>query len=129
MVRLCQQQGLNAHVMDMINLDFPDDSFDAVHSLNSLLHLPKEELPIVLQNIERVLKPNGLFFLGVYGGYDFEGVWGKDPYDPQRYFSFYSDENLKQIVTVPFKLLSFKKVNSGDGDLHFQSLTLRKSLT
>src|SRR5215211_1515286 len=89
MVRLCQQKGLNAHLRDMIDLDFADDSFDAVYSLNSLLHLPKAELPIVLHNIERVLKPNGLFFLGVYGGYDFEGVWRKDTYDPQRYFSFY----------------------------------------
>ena len=34
MVRLCQQKGLDARVMDMINMDFPDHSFDAVYSLN-----------------------------------------------------------------------------------------------
>jgi SAM-dependent methyltransferase len=129
MVRLCQQKGLSARVMDMIDLDFPDDSFDAVYSLNSLLHLPKTELPIVLQNIRRVLKPNGLFFLGVYGGFDFEGVWEKDSYDPKRFFSFYSDEILKQIVIQSFTLLSFKQIVSGAGDLHFQSLTLRRSVT
>lgn len=129
MVRLCQQKGLNTHLMDMFDLDFPADSFDAVYSLNSLLHLPKTELPIVLQNIRRVLKPNGLFFLGVYGGFDFEGVWERDAYDPKRFFSFYSDENLKQSVTQSFTLLSFKQIVSGDGDLHFQSLALRKSVT
>jgi SAM-dependent methyltransferase len=128
MVRLCQQKGLNAHVMDMIDLDFPDDSFDALYSLNSLLHLPKAELPIVLKNIRRVLKPDGLFFLGVYGGYDFEGISEKDSYDPKRYFSFYSDEKLEQIVRQSFELLSFKQIVSGDGDLHFQSFTLRKSM-
>ena len=129
MVRLCQEKGLNAHLMDMINLDFSDNSFDAVYSLNSLLHIPKTELPIVLQNIRRVLKPNGLFFLGVYGGYDFEGVWERDAYDPKRFFSFYSDEHLKQIVTQSFRLYSFKQIVSGDGDLHFQSFMLRKSVT
>src|SRR5215207_2178710 len=36
MVKLCQEKGLNARVMDMIDLDFPDDLFDTVYSLNSL---------------------------------------------------------------------------------------------
>ena len=129
MVRLCQQKGLNARVMDMMNLDFPDHSFDAVYALNSLLHLTKKELPTVLQNIKRVLKTNGLFFLGVYGGFDFEGIWGKDSYEPKRFFSFHSDEGLKQVVTESFTLLSFKQISSGDGDLHFQSLILRKPTT
>lgn len=126
MVRLCQQKGLDARLMDMLDLDFPDDSFDAVYTLNSLLHLSKQELPVVLQNISRVLKASGLFFLGVYGGYDFEGVWEKDSYEPKRFFSFHSDEGLKQVVTEHFTLLSFKQISSGDGDLHFQSLLLKK---
>ena len=126
MVKLCQQKGLDAHPMDMMDLDFPDESFDAVYSLNSLLHLPKAELPIVLQNIKRVLNPDGLFFLGVYGGFDFEGIWEKDSYEPKRFFSFHSDERLREIVTESFELLSFKQIPSRDGDLHFQSFTLRK---
>ena len=129
MVRLCQQKGLNARVMDMTNLDFPDHSFDAVYALNSLLHLTKKELPTVLQNISRVLKENGLFFLGVYGGFDFEGISETDSYTPKRFFSFHSDEGLKQVVTESFTLLSFKQITSGDGDLHFQSLILRKPTT
>lgn len=129
MVKLCRQKGLNAHVMDMINVDFADNSFDATYSLNSLLHLPKKELPIVLDNIRKVLKPNGLFFLGVYGGYDFEGIWETDSYNPKRFFSFHSDEKLKQIVTKSFELLSFKRiVTFGDENIHFQSLTLRNSV-
>ena len=126
MVRLCQQKGLDARVMDMINMDFPDHSFDAVYSLNSLLHVPKKQLTSVLQSIRRVLKEDGLFYLGVYGGYDFEGIQETDSYTPKRFFSFHSDEGLKQVVTESFTLLSFKQITSGDGDLHFQSLLLRK---
>lgn len=129
MVKLCQQKGLDARVMDMIDLDFSDASFDAVYALNSLLHLPKKELPIVLQNIKRVLKPGGLFFLGIYGGFDFEGIWEKDSYEPKRFFSFHSDGELKQLVIKFFELLSFKQIESRDGDLHFQSLTLRKPVS
>ena len=129
MVRLCQQKGLDARLMDMIDLDFPAHSFDAVYSLNSLLHLPKKEFPIVLQNIRKILKANGLFFLGMYGGYDFEGIWEMDSYIPKRFFSFHSDEGLKHAVTESFELLSFRPIIPGDGALHFQSLILRKPST
>jgi SAM-dependent methyltransferase len=129
MVRLCRQKGLNAQVMDVIDLDFSDHSFDAVYALNSLLHVPKNELPTVLQNIRRVLHPNGLFFMGVYGGHDFEGSLENDSYEPKRFFSFHSDEKLKQVVTETFTLLSFKQINSRDGELHFQSLILRNPTT
>lgn len=128
MVRLCQQKGLEARLMDMIDLEFPADSFDAVYALNSLLHVPKKELPTVLQNVHRVLRADGLFYLGVYGGYDFEGTWEQDSYHPKRFFSFYSDEELRQVVAPYFRLLSFQSIPLGDDPLHFQSLTLRKSI-
>ena len=82
MVELCRQKGLAAHVMDFGNLQLPAGSFDAVYALNCLLHLPKHELPPVLRTIETLLTPNGLFYMGVYGGYDFEGIWEQDTYEP-----------------------------------------------
>lgn len=81
MVRLCLAKGLTAHVMDFWHLDFPDGTFDAVYALNCLLHVPKADLPGVLGSIRRLLRPGGLFFMGVYGGYAFEGVWDLDHYE------------------------------------------------
>jgi SAM-dependent methyltransferase len=126
MVRFCTQKGLSARVMDMTNLEFEPNSFDAVYSFNSLLHIPKDEFPLTLENIKKVLKPAGLFLLGMYGGIDFEGIWNKDKYTPQRFFSFYTDETLQQLVIQRFDLVSFKNIKVENGDLHFQSLTLRK---
>jgi SAM-dependent methyltransferase len=88
MVRLCREKGLTAHVMDFMNLDFPDSSFDAVHALNCLLHVPKRDLPRALKTIRAVLRPEGLFHLGVYGGKEHEGVWPEDHHEPKRFFSF-----------------------------------------
>jgi SAM-dependent methyltransferase len=127
MVHLCQQKGLDARLMDMIDLEFADDSFDAVYALNSLLHVPKNELPTVLQNVHRVLRAEGLFYLGVYGGYDFEGIWEEDSYQPKRFFSFHSDAGLQQAVAPYFRLLSFRSIPLDYDILRFQSLTLRKS--
>lgn len=127
MVDLCRQKGLHALVMDSTNLQFDDQSFDAVYTMNSLLHLPKVEFPGALRGIQRVLKPGGVVFLGVYGGYDYEGVWEKDTYRPQRFFSFFTDEDLLSEVRQVFDVLDFHCVpQEPDDPMHFQSLTLMR---
>ena len=127
MVKLCQQKGLSTQVMDMANLQFPADSIDVVYTFNSLLHIPKTELPLVLKNIHNILKSKGLFHLGTYGREEeFEGILEKDSYTPKRFFAFYSDEHIKQITTDLFELISFKRINFEDNENHFQCLVLRK---
>ncbi|HZG58192.1 GTP-binding protein [Paenibacillus sp.] len=129
MVRRCREKGLDALVMDMADLRFPDGSFDAVYALNSLLHIPKAELPDVLAGIRRVLKPGGLFYMGVYGGVDSEGVWEQDEYEPKRFFAMYADEPMRDVVGRAFEIVHFGVVAyAGSGKRpHFQSIILRKS--
>ena len=127
MIKLCQQKGLSAQVMDMTNLDFPADSFDAVYALNSLLHIPKSDFRTVLGNIKKVLKPSGLFYLGVYGSdEEFEGIWEQDTYDPKRFFSFHTDEGIQKTTSEVFELLYFKHIPVEGSRPHFQSLILEK---
>ena len=129
MIRLCRQKGLTAYVMDMTNLIFPTNSFDAVYALNSLLHLTKAELPTVLRQIDSLLKPTGLFFMGVYGGSEFEGILEDDRNDPKRFFSYFADDHLQKVVSPVFDILSFRQIPVQRADnRHFQSLVLRKSL-
>jgi cyclopropane fatty-acyl-phospholipid synthase-like methyltransferase len=127
MIELCKQKGLTAYVMDMDNLEFPENSFDAVYSMNSLLHLTKKEFPEILHRINTLLKVDGMVYVGVYGGYDHEGIWDNDSYIPRRFFSFFSDENLEAEVSKVFDILAFNRVSLGvDDPIHFQSLILRK---
>ncbi|MBE0696623.1 MAG: methyltransferase domain-containing protein [Anaerolineaceae bacterium] len=129
MVALCRQKGLAARVMDMGDLQFPKESFDAVYALNCLLHLPKVEFPKVLRGIHGLLKADGLFFLGVYGGYDYEGVWESDYYTPNRFFSFFADEHLEREVAQVFEILSFERILAApDNPVYSQLLVLRKPI-
>lgn len=126
MVALCRSKGLRAYVMDFLNLDFPPASFDAVFALNCLLHVPSAELERVLAHIHRLLRPDGLFFYGVYGGYAFEGVWPEDHHVPPRYFVFYPDDELRRRAGGLFDEVSFRAIPlEGDTESHFQSLILR----
>lgn len=128
MVAACAAKGLAARVMDFARLDLPDDSFDAAYALNCLLHLPDRELPDALREIRRVLRPGGLFFLGLYGGPDEERVWANDVCEPKRFFALRSDKRLREFVGECFEIDSFRTIAvEGLTDrLHFQSLLLRK---
>jgi SAM-dependent methyltransferase len=129
MVALCRQKGLRAEVRDVLHLGLPPAAFDAVYTLNCLLHVPRRDLAAALAAIRAVLRPGGLCFLGVYGGRDSEGVWADDRHEPQRFFSFNSDAGLRRAVAPHFDLLDFRAVpvdRSGDSGLHFQALLLRR---
>ncbi|WP_353626476.1 class I SAM-dependent methyltransferase [Bacillus sp. JCM 19041] len=128
MVELCKQKGLKAEVMSFEALEVEANRFDAIWGLNCLLHLPKARLGLVLEEMKRVLKPDGLFYLGVYGGKDSEGIWEEDFYEPKRFFSFFKDEDLLAVVSEYFKVDSFQVIPSEviGGTLHFQACLLRK---
>ena len=125
MIKLCKAKGLNAFEMDFSDIHTLNKTFDAVWALNCLLHVEKKNLPGVLKEINSVLKPNGLFFMGVYGGQDSEGIWEEDFYNPPRFFSFFTDEKLKHVVSQYFDIISFETIET-EGKYNFQALILRK---
>jgi SAM-dependent methyltransferase len=129
MVLRCRARGLEAHVMDVNDLQFDENSFDAAYAKNCLVHVPQAEVDSALAEISRVIRPNGLFYLSVYGGRDFEGVWQGDSWNEKRFFSFRSDEHLLELVRRCFNIHSFERILEGFGGYHYQSLILRKPVT
>jgi SAM-dependent methyltransferase len=127
MVDRCRAKGLDARVLDFSQLEFSAESFDAVYAMNCLLHVPNAELPAVLASIERVLRPGGLFFLGVYGGSEAsgEGPAEWDDHVPVRFFSWRTDDQIAQFASASFELVDFHIAQPGT-EYRFQSLTLRR---
>jgi SAM-dependent methyltransferase len=120
MVERARAKGVPALVRDVLHLGFAEGSFDAVYSFNALLHVPNADLADAMRAIGAVLKPGGLFFLGVYGDESEEGVADGDG----RFFAFRSDQELLTYAREEFDVLDFH-VFTGDG-IRFQSLTLVK---
>jgi hypothetical protein len=55
-------------------------------------------------------------------------VWPGDHYRPKRFFSFLSDEQIKEVTTRFFELVAFKRIPlEEEPQFHFQSLILRRS--
>jgi cyclopropane fatty-acyl-phospholipid synthase-like methyltransferase len=124
MIKICKKKYINSIQLDFENLHKLGKKFDAIWSMNSLLHVEKLKLNLVLKEIKSILNPNGLFFMGVYGGEDSEGFWEKDKYTPSRFFSFYTDENIKKIVSCYFEIVSFNRIETGE-KYHFQAIIMK----
>lgn len=73
-------------------LDFPytDNLFDAIFDRGLLHHLPKSTWPKYLEGVSRILKPGGLFYLGVFS--DKSNKNGFSPKKEGRLWNRYRDE-------------------------------------
>lgn len=115
-------------VADILNISQMDwtNKFDGVWAMASLLHLKKEDLPLALDNCIGALKDGGVFFasfkVGNHTGFDDKG----------RFFSFYQQEELKELLenTGLFDKIEFKlnEDNLQRADVSWISVFAHKSL-
>lgn len=66
-------------LQDFLDLDLPTAHFDGVFANASLFHVPRQELPRVLQELWATLKPGGVLFSSNPRGNNEEG-WSGDRY-------------------------------------------------
>ena len=127
MVKKCKEKSIDAYVLDYYNVETLGKKFECIWSMNSLLHVPKAELPQVLKSIDSVLEENGLFYMGVYGGKDSEDEYINELSEHPRLFSSYTQETLHSILQKQFNVILFNQYDVGRGETHqFQSILMRK---
>lgn len=108
MVRLSSERGLQSVLAGFDNLPFEDSSFDGAWSYTALLHIPKKSVGTPLEEISRVLKPSGIFALGLIEG-DIEEYKESSGVDMPRWFSFYQkDEVVGLCQKHGFELVYFE---------------------
>lgn len=97
MVELSARRGLETVLGDFLNLPFDDESFAGVWAYTSLLHIPKAEVGRSLMEIHRVLKPGGVFGLGLIEG-DAEMYRESSGVKQPRWFSYYSQVEVASLL-------------------------------
>ena len=93
--------------MDLRNLEFEDESFDAVWVMATLSDVGREESSNVLKGFLRVLKKEGLVYIAVKEGTTEEIInklrYGNDP----RYYTFYTRVELEdRLKKIGFSILN-----------------------
>lgn len=116
MVKICKEKGLDAEVGDLEDMRFEDNSFDGVWSCASILHVPKAKIPDVFIEIKRILKPGGLFFIGVKEG-EGEKLFVSESYpESKRLFSYFREDEMRQLLLdADFEILKESKANPSFG--------------
>lgn len=73
-----KNQNLNIEHGDMRKLKFENESFSFVYSYNSVFHMTKEDVSKSINEMKRVLKKGGLFFVNFLTTSDFRCGQGVD---------------------------------------------------
>ena len=129
MVKKCIEKGIEAYELDFYNLFSLNKKFDCIYAINTLLHVPKNDLNNVLNGINSILTENGLFYMGVYGGNDTESEYvKKEISEIPRFFAHNSEKYLRAILDEIFQIITFEKIeleNTGNIE-YFYSITMKK---
>jgi len=111
MVKIAERKGLKARVMDMEKLTLPHRSFDGIFANASLLHIPKERMPGVIQGVVNILKTNGFFHMSVKKG-DGERMYENPKYPgAKRFFANYQLDELQKLFEPHFTIIKVVERN------------------
>ncbi|MBI3559611.1 class I SAM-dependent methyltransferase [Candidatus Gottesmanbacteria bacterium] len=79
-------------------LHFPKQSFDGIWACASLLHLKRDEVPMVLNNFFQLLKSGGILFIMVKEGKGEADVAEELSSNLSRHFIYFQREELKKLL-------------------------------
>ena len=127
MVELCKSKGLNAVQMDVENVQFPRESFDGILAWGSLIHIPKEKLPLVLVDLQKILAPNGYLYVSLKVG-NREEVTSKGVEKGERFFAYYEKQEAEQIFGKFFEVKTSRFIHAEHAfTKEWMEILLRKS--
>lgn len=99
---------------DAYNLSFDDNTFDLVFSFRFIRHFGSDNREKILQEVRRVLKPDGVFVMGVLnknmlrGEYieQFTGAWDKSIFDEV----YTREEIIEEMQAFGFELVEMQPI-------------------
>lgn len=122
LLKLCQNKNLKTIYMDINNLLLEENSFDGVWAYTSLLHIQKNNIEKVLNDVSKILKPKGYFFVSIKEGIG-ERI-KKDRFENEsRFFAFYlNDEFEDLLIKNNFKMVKKRKLECDKEHIYIEYL-------
>ena len=113
MIKLSSAKGLDSVLGDFNNLPFRGNKFDGVWAYTALLHVLKSEINKPLKEIKRVLKPKGIFGLGLIEG-ETEEYRESLKVGAPRLFSYFKKEEVEELLQKHnFEVVYFETFKPG----------------
>lgn len=104
-------------VLDMRDIGnrFEENSFDGAWVSASLLHIPQEDVPTVLQGLRKIVVNRGKIYIGLKSGKQGAAIVKEDKYGQpmEREFIFWEEESFRKVAEE--NGLKVEKVDKGEG--------------
>ncbi len=84
--------GVPVRCLRFADLDYSDE-FDGIWACASLLHVPQDKLPTVMEKVEKALKPDGVLYASFKYGEGERKVG-------ERHFSYYTENDLNWLSSL-----------------------------
>ena len=110
---------------DFSRYDLDKEAYDAIISLYSIFHIPRDEHEALLKKIFYALKPEGVF-LATLGVEDMEMDVNEFIGSTMAWSSYSKEENIELVEKTGFKILFLEEENE-EGENHLWILTKRPS--
>lgn len=111
MIKLAKKEftGLDFRVMDILDLDFDENSFDGIWASASLLHVSKDELELILIKIKKILVNDGMLYISLKEGKGSELFKDTRYGGVEKFYVYYQFEEIKKILEdVRFNILEIQ---------------------
>lgn len=96
-------------VMDILDLNFEEDSFDGIWASASLLHVPKNKIKSVLIKLKKTLKNNGILYISLKEGLGSELFSDARYGGVDKFYVYYQLNEIQKILKdVGFDILEIE---------------------
>ncbi|MEA2070007.1 MAG: class I SAM-dependent methyltransferase [Asgard group archaeon] len=106
--------------MDMLNINFPCDSFDGIVCIYTIIHVPSEKHSNLLKKFQKILKPGGYLFISL--SKDKHTNIEKDWFGAEMFWSSLDISSYYAILKEKgFEIIQNKELpdSLGSNDVHF----------
>lgn len=104
----------NFSCIDLLDTNFPKDTFDGIWAEAVLLHLKRKDIPKALKKIHKILKTNGIVFVEVKHGKGEEYVKEKLSNWNERFYTYFSKKEMETLLKAQGFKIIYSKISSDE---------------
>ena len=127
MLKLAKQEfpKIDFRKQDIREIDFPSNSFDGILASCSLIHIPKKDVPAILNKFHQILKKDGVIYIALQGGKS-EEIFVNEPFKPDEklFLNIISFDEIKNLlVNAKFSIIKkYERQPKSKEELNFTKL-------